>query len=128
MSEEPCYFGDDRARPGARLPPRRGNADDDVAEQETRGFAQLTFPLGEREHVGGSIDSAIVAVQLLDLIIARKEDRDLAFAHFERFEHRADASDHVRVRNAWVGTGLNDELNGHARRVTSTLHRCKGRR
>jgi hypothetical protein len=32
------------------------------------------------------------------------------------------------VRNAWVGTGLNDELNGHARRVTSTLHRCKGRR
>ena len=56
--------------------------DDNVAEhaqpeRPARGRRRLALELREREHVGGAIDPAVVAVERVNLEIAREEQGEL---------------------------------------------------
>jgi hypothetical protein len=117
VSDEKRHLRQDGATPRIGLPARGGDAHDDVAEQSVggiRGRARAPRALRERQHVGGSILLSIDTVELLDLLVSREQDRQLAVSHSKGGEHRARPTDDFRRRQTAVRTSLDDQTHGHA--------------
>lgn len=69
MGEQHGDLVEDRRASRKGLLPRRGDADNDVAEDAPGELRELTFVHGERQHVRRAILSAIDLVQLMDSLI-----------------------------------------------------------
>ncbi len=72
---------------GLGLTPRRGDAHHDVSEKTIGPIAELALVLREGENVRRPILLAIDPVELLDLIVAREQNRQLTVFHLNRDQH-----------------------------------------
>lgn len=69
MGEEHRDLLEDGGTPAPGLFPRRGNADNDIAEHRARELAELSFVHRERQDVGRTILMAIDLVQLMHSLV-----------------------------------------------------------
>ena len=88
MGQELGQLGNDTAAPLLGLPLSGWNADDDVSKEPTCALAKRSLSLRERENIGRTIVPAVSVVELLDLVVARKNDRELGSWHLKPGEHR----------------------------------------
>jgi hypothetical protein len=113
MCQEHGQLGNQRQLALVGLPAGRGNAHDDVSQETIGAIAVLALVLREREDIGRTILPAIDAIEILDLIVAREENRELAVSHLKSVEHGARAASDVGARDPPVGPFLHDQTHGH---------------
>lgn len=90
MPQQEGHFVEVTPLPFSRLPERRLEADDDVAEQpRTLPVTSHGEALGLRkgEHVGGFVLVTIIPVQRVDARVVREEDGELGRALSEASQH-----------------------------------------
>jgi hypothetical protein len=70
-----------------RLPLRLMEVDDDITEHEFgAGGERKTVQLGEREHVGGPVHTAVQAVQFPHSAVVDEKDAELSPVEFQEAE------------------------------------------
>lgn len=133
MRQELRQLGDDTAATLLRLPPSRGNADDDVSKEPTCAIAERSLSLREGENISRTIVSPVLVIEPLDPIVTRKKYRKLGVGHLEQVEHRFGSSRHVCTLDPAIGAAFDNEPDRHqvtecCRRITPARLQCKENR
>ena len=87
VGEQVGHLVDEWSSPRARLPQRRIERDDDVAQETRRASRARSGVHRKREDIGRFRLATMLSVELLDVHVVGQKDAELALGDTETFEH-----------------------------------------
>lgn len=113
MGNEHRHFGGNRPPAGLRLAARRGNTHDNVTEEATRFFAELTLALCKGKDVRGLVFVPIRSVQFVDSIVVRQDERKLRARVIDRHKHRPSPAEDIALWQFCIGAAFDHQSHRH---------------